>query len=52
MVFSHPNILRMYQYFWDDKRIYLVLEYAARGELYKDLKKKGRFDELRSATVK
>jgi len=46
----HPNILRMYQYFWDEKRIYLVLEYAARGELYKDLKKKGRFDELRSAT--
>ncbi|VDL77275.1 unnamed protein product [Nippostrongylus brasiliensis] len=25
----HPNILRMYTYFWDEKRIYLVLEYAS-----------------------
>lgn len=22
----HKNILRMYGYFWDDKRIYLILE--------------------------
>ena len=30
----HPNILRLYGYFYDDKRIYLVLEYAEEGELY------------------
>ena len=35
----HPNILRMYGFFWDDKKIYLILEYAPGGELYKDLKK-------------
>ncbi|KAJ1346217.1 Aurora/IPL1- protein kinase 2 [Parelaphostrongylus tenuis] len=45
----HPNILRMYTYFWDHKRIYLVLEYAQRGELYKYLKKKTRFDETTAA---
>lgn len=32
---SHGNILRMYGYFHDDKRIYLMLEYAPGGELYK-----------------
>lgn len=35
----HNNILRMYGFFWDDKKIYLILEYAPGGELYKELKK-------------
>lgn len=45
----HPHILRMYNYFYDEKRIYLILEYAAGGELYKELQKCGRFDEERTA---
>lgn len=35
----------MYGFFWDDERIYLILEYAPGGELYKSLKKHGRFSE-------
>ncbi|XP_063786954.1 aurora kinase B isoform X2 [Pseudophryne corroboree] len=46
----HPNVLRMYNYFHDRKRIYLMLEFAPRGELYRELQKYGRFDEQRSAT--
>ncbi|KAK1925790.1 serine/threonine-protein kinase 12 (aurora-B) [Papiliotrema laurentii] len=45
----HPNILRLYGYFHDSKRIFLVLEFAAKGELYKQLSKHGRFDEKRSS---
>jgi aurora kinase A len=30
----HPNILRMYGFFHDDARIYLILEYAPGGTLY------------------
>lgn len=45
----HTNILRLYGYFYDDSRVYLILEYAARGELYKELQKNGRFDDKRSA---
>ncbi|KIH51522.1 kinase domain protein [Ancylostoma duodenale] len=45
----HPNILRMYTYFWDEKRVYLVLEYAQGGEMYKLLKKRVRFDETTAA---
>eukprot|EP00128_Syssomonas_multiformis_P012249 Colp12_sorted_trinity150504_noHs@18615 len=41
----HPNIFRLYAYFYDDKKVYLILEYAPRGELYKELKKCGRFSE-------
>ncbi|BEJ17090.1 hypothetical protein CspHIS471_0604910 [Cutaneotrichosporon sp. HIS471] len=45
----HPNILRLYGYFHDSKRIFLIIEFAARGELYKQLSKHGRFDEKRSS---
>ena len=41
----HPNILRLYGYFYDKKRVYLILEYAANGELYKILRKAKRFAE-------
>lgn len=48
----HRNILRMYGYFHDDKRIYIILEYAPKGELYKELngQENKRFDEIRTAT--
>lgn len=48
----HPNILRMYGYFHDEKRVYLILEYAPKGELYKELNAQPnkRFDEVRTAT--
>ncbi|XP_011357224.1 aurora kinase B isoform X1 [Pteropus vampyrus] len=48
---QHPNILRLYNYFYDRRRIYLILEYAPRGELYKELQKSRTFDEQRTATV-
>ncbi|CAF0814357.1 unnamed protein product [Brachionus calyciflorus] len=47
---KHPNILRMYGWFHDDSRIYIILEFACYGELYKRLKKVGRFDERTAAT--
>ncbi|KAK6927320.1 Protein kinase domain [Dillenia turbinata] len=82
----HPNILRLYGYFYDQvqavstsfvsvlsnlligcgqsesfllltedfhlvqKRVYLILEYAAKGELYKELQKCKYFSERRTAT--
>jgi aurora kinase A len=33
----HPNILRMYGYFHDDSRVYMILEFAPKGELFKEL---------------
>ena len=47
----HPNILKLFGYFYDSTRVYLILEYAPRGELYKELKKEVKFDEKRTATV-
>ena len=45
----HPNVLRLYGYFHDDKRIFLMLEFAGKGELYKQLSKYQRFSERRSS---
>ena len=46
----HPNILRLYGYFYDQTRVYLILEHAAKGELYKELQRCKHFSERRSAT--
>ena len=45
----HPNIIRLYGYFYDATRIYLIIEYAARGELFSILRDAGRFDERTAA---
>jgi len=39
------NILRMFGYFFDEKRIYIILEFAPGGELYKQLTSRGHFAE-------
>ncbi|OBZ89650.1 Aurora kinase A [Choanephora cucurbitarum] len=45
----HPNILRLYGYFHDETRVFLILEYAAKGELYTELKKRLKFTEPEAA---
>ncbi|RKP21163.1 Pkinase-domain-containing protein [Rozella allomycis CSF55] len=41
----HPNILRLYGYFYDEKRVFLILEYAPKGELFKLLQITHKFSE-------
>ncbi|KAM7223598.1 hypothetical protein V8F06_001072 [Rhypophila decipiens] len=45
----HPNILKLYGHFHDSKRIFLILEFAGKGELYKHLRKEGKFPEWKAA---
>ncbi|KAL4151039.1 hypothetical protein PRNP1_010425 [Phytophthora ramorum] len=45
----HKSILRLYGYFYDSKRVYLIIEYAPQGELYQKLRRVGRFSEKQSA---
>ena len=46
---KHPNILKLYGYFYDDLRIYLILEFAEKGEVYKILQQEKTFSEERTA---
>ena len=45
----HPNILRLYGHFHDSKRIFLILEFAGKGQLYRLLRKEQRFPEWKAA---
>jgi aurora kinase len=46
---AHPNILRLFGHFHDAKRIFLILEFAGQGELYKHLCREERFSEAKAA---
>lgn len=45
----HPNILQLYGHFHDSKRVFLILEIAGKGELYKHLRKETKFPEWKAA---
>ncbi|KFA63500.1 hypothetical protein S40285_00291 [Stachybotrys chlorohalonatus IBT 40285] len=45
----HPNILQLFGHFHDSKRVFLILEFAAKGELYKHLRRENRFPEWKAA---
>jgi len=49
VVCRHPHILRLLTWFHDKDKIYLALEIASEGELFKHLRAAKRFDEPRAA---
>ena len=48
---DHPNILKMYEFFEDEKRYYLVTELCGGGELYQEISTKGKLTEDESRMV-
>jgi len=45
----HPNILRLFGYFHDKDRIFLILEFAGKGEIFRELTAVRRYDEKTAA---
>lgn len=48
---DHPNIIRIYEFFEDIEKIYIVIEYCAGGELASELVRRGQFSEVHAARV-
>ena len=48
---DHPNIIKLYGHFCDEERIYFVLEYANKGDLYDEYARQKRLSEKRVAQV-
>ena len=48
---DHPNIVRIYEFFEDSKRFYLVMEYCQGGELFEELIKRKSFSEQTAARI-
>lgn len=42
---DHPNIVRLYEVFQDEKRFYLVTELCTGGELFDEISKRNSFSE-------
>ena len=48
---DHPNILKMYEFFEDEKRYYIVTDICKGGELFDEIVAKGKFGEKDAAML-
>lgn len=46
---DHPNILKLYEYYQDDKNYYLITEFCSGGELFDRIISHGSFSEAMAA---
>ena len=50
-ILNHPHCLRLKNHFEDDTNFYLVMPLAAKGQLYRVLRKFRKFDERTAAQI-
>lgn len=48
---DHPNIIRVYEFFEDNKRFYIVMEQCNGGELFEEILKRQNFGESQAAII-
>jgi calcium-dependent protein kinase len=48
---DHPGIVKVFEYFQDDKNLYVVMEYLKGGSVFERMKVIGRFGERESAYI-
>jgi len=46
---KHKNICRLYGYFHDDRRVYIILEFCKNGNLFTKLKEVKKFESIEAA---
>ena len=48
---DHPNILKVYEYFEDDLKYYIVMEYCEGGDLFDRIEAEGTFTERYASKI-
>mmetsp|Transcript_35968 Transcript_35968/g.35579 ORF Transcript_35968/g.35579 Transcript_35968/m.35579 type:complete len:144 (-) Transcript_35968:889-1320(-) len=48
---DHPNIVKMYEFFQDEKRYYIITEICKGGELFDEIIDKGHFSEQDASVI-
>lgn len=51
LIQDHPNIVKLYEYFEDERRYYIINEICNGGELFDEMQKRGKFSERDSAVI-
>lgn len=51
MMVNHPNIVKLYEVYEDDRYIYMVMEHCAGGELFEQLMERQRYTEAEAAKI-
>ena len=52
MLLNHPNILKLFEYYYDEKEnIYIITEYIRGEELFNKIQEKGKFSEEDTAII-
>jgi len=46
---DHPNIIKLYEYFEEKEKAYLIYEYLSGGELFEKVKREKCLSEMRAA---
>ena len=48
---DHPNIVKLFEYFSDEDKYYLITEYCKGGDLFDLIKRKRKFSEMSAAYI-
>lgn len=48
---DHPHIIKLYEYFEDEKNVYLITEICKGGELFDKIVEKEFFEEVYAAKI-
>mgnify|MGYP000011510865 CR=1 FL=1 len=48
---DHPNVIKLYEMYEDEKRYYLVTELCTGGELFDEVTIRGQFEEEHAAII-
>lgn len=48
---DHPNIVKLYEVYEDNKYLHLVMEYCSGGELFDRIATVGRYSEVEAANI-
>ena len=48
---DHPNILKMFEYFEDEQRYYIITDLCSGGELMDEITKRGQFNEKDAGVI-
>jgi len=46
---NHPHIIKLYNHYEDEDNLYLIMQYASKGQLYAQLKRQTKFDQKTAA---